>query len=297
MIENDQIILLPVKIFEVILYLFVLISLNKKYKEISFSQRPPIHKFFVYGILGWIWYMIFDSIIYIIAPLSIPEGTIFPLVQIGGEFLPIIQGYNIEYPSLFIANILRDLAMPGGIIMAWFYCAASVKILNGVNLHEQVFGSEEKIIDMGKVSLKWGTLWKICAIIIIILLVALDGIIVKEKNSGDVDIVSNWAYGTFLILIFFTFATILMVKQMINLRKTEMDDEFKNRAKNLGRSIITFTIGLYYWGLLGSIAKLLPDQTLEIANIIFLIIGHVIWILSAIYVYLAFQTKNAVKME
>jgi len=135
MIELDQIYLLPAKIFEVILYIIVLFSLNKKYKGEPLMKRPSLHIYFFLGIAGWLLYMILDTIIFAIAPLSL-VGPLTPGIA--------IQGYTAEYPSLLIANLLRDFGIIGAILTAWFYCMAAVRINTGISLNQKIFGSEKK---------------------------------------------------------------------------------------------------------------------------------------------------------
>ncbi|XEO74994.1 hypothetical protein WKT22_00007 [Candidatus Lokiarchaeum ossiferum] len=284
LIENEQIYLIPAKIFEIITYILVLYTLNRKYRGINLRKRPPIHQYFVIGISAWIFYMIFDTIIFVIAPLSIST----PLLSESPY-----QGYLTGYASVTIANILRDIAIFGAICHAWFYCAAAVKIQTGVNLTRKIFGSDEEILTIKTKSLTWGHLAKIFGFIILIAVVYLDQIVINVSDS-TIHVSSDWGIGLILILILYTTSTILMFRQLVALRNKPMEAEYKTRAKLLGWSIIIFTIGLYYWGLTGSLLTWLINWKPEIASysIIFLYLGHFIWMLSGIYVYLAFRDVN-----
>ena len=281
MIENEQLLLLPAKIFEIITYILVLFTLNRKYKGINLRKRPPLHQYFVIGIAAWIFYMVFDSVIFVIAPISI-SGPILSETT--------YQGYFTEFTSLTIANILRDIAIFGAICHAWIYCAAAVKIQTGVNLTSKIFGSKEPIFTINKKSLTWGHLARFISVIILIAVVYLDQIVVLVKSDGIIHVSSDWGIGLIVILILYSVSTFLMFRQLMALRDKPMEAEYKKRAKFLGWSIIIFTIGLYYWGLTGFLVDWVPSLAGYI--LIFLYFGHIIWMISGIYVYLAFRDVN-----
>lgn len=283
MIETNQVYLLIAKIVELVLYVAVFQALNKKYRGIPFKQRPSIHRFFLTGIGGWIIYMFFDSIIYVIAPLSIPDT-----IAVGET----ISGYPTAYPSLIIANILRDIGLPFALVMAWVYCAAAVQINNGININESIFFSEDPLFsDNPKIKILKGQMYRFLAVVVVIAIIALDRIEVHVIAEGQVHVTSGWGIvNTIFILGFFTYATYLMLKQLIFLNSSPMEAEYKRRARNLSLGIIIYTAGLYYWGLTGIIFKGLSAGNWLI--LVFLFLGHAIWSLSAIFIFLAFKSTD-----
>jgi len=282
MIELDQIYLLPAKIFEVILYIIVLFSLNKKYKGERLMKRPSLHIYFFLGIAGWTLYMILDTIIFAIAPLSL-VGPLTPGIP--------IQGYTIEYPSLLIANILRDIGIIGAIFTAWFYCMAAVRINTGISLNQKIFGSKKKIIPLKNFKLTWGHISLILALTIIIIFIILDQIKIEIIDSTTVHVSSDWGVAMILIIVLYSISTILMVRQLFSFRKTQMEIEYKRRAKFLGWSIIIFTSGIFYWALLGYLVG--NFESLKQFSLAFLYLGHIIWMTSAVFVYNAFKQPKS----
>ncbi|QEE17030.1 hypothetical protein DSAG12_02862 [Promethearchaeum syntrophicum] len=282
MIEIDQLYLLPAKIIEVFLYIIVLFSLNKKYKGIPLMKRPSLHIYFLMGIAGWILYMVLDTIIFAIAPLSL-EGPL----TLGDP----IKGYTSEYPSLFFANILRDIGIIGAILTAWFYCMAAVRINTGISLNRKIFGSKKKILPIKGFKITWGHFSLLLAISLLIVFIILDQIKIEILDSTTVHVSSDWGIAMILIIILYGFSTILMVKQLFELRKTQMEIEFKRRAKFLGWSIIIFTSGIYYWALLGYLVGAFPS--LKEFSLEFLYLGHILWMTSAIFVYSAFKQRKS----
>ncbi len=283
MIENNQLYLVIAKIIELMLYVLVAFTLNKKYKGIPFKKRPSMHRFFLSGICGWILYMFLDTFIYVIAPISIPVTT-----PVDTRF----NVYPIEYPSLLIANILRDIAMPGALVMAWTYCAAAVQINNGININERFFFSKEKMFpEKDKIKISRGLFFRLIAIVSVVTVIITDRIVVHVIADGQVHVASGWGIiNTIFILGFFTYATILMIKQILYLRTTQMEAVYKKRAQNLGWGIISYTAGLYYWGLVGVIFQNWSASNTVI--LIFLFLGHGIWSLSAVFIYLAFRSTD-----
>ncbi|MCF2141257.1 MAG: hypothetical protein K9W44_14455 [Candidatus Lokiarchaeota archaeon] len=283
MIETNQVYLLIVKVIELALYSYAVYALNKKYKGVKFSERPSLHRFFITGLSGWIVYMFFDSIIYVIAPLSIPSSASVDAVY---------SGYLTEYPSLFYANILRDFAIPGALFMAWNYCAAAVQISRGINLNEDFLFSEDLVFPSHyKIKIQKRKIYPVLALIFIALIVYLDQIEVHVIDPGKVHVTSKWGIVNSLSLVlFFTFATILMVQQLNFLRTRPMEEDYKRRARFLGWGIISFTSGLYYWGITGVIFSGIEASNTLI--LIFLFLGHAIWSSSAVLISLAFRQKE-----
>lgn len=285
MIEIHQVYLLIAKIIELVLYFYAVFALNKKYRGIRFSDRPALHRFFITGLSGWIIYMFFDSIIYVIAPLSIPDS-----VAVDSVF----SGYDTAYPSLLWANILRDLAIPGALFMAWTYCGAAVLISRGTNINDDFLFSDDQLFPEHwkfKLPLKKRHFYPVVAVIFILLMMYLDRIEVHVIAAGKVHVTSAWGIiNSLSIIVFFTFATILMVQQMQFLRTRSMEPEYKRRAQFLGWGIISFTSGLYYWALTGVIFQNMTASDTLI--LVFLFLGHAIWSSSAVFISLAFRQKE-----
>jgi hypothetical protein len=277
MIESDQIYILPAKFFELILYSIVLFSLNKKHKGEKFSKRPPLHRYFVFGIAGWIFYMILDSIIFAIAPLSLIEPVTPGL----------IQGYSSTYPSLFIANVLRDFGIIGAIFTAWFYCMAAVQINSGFSLNRKIFGSNKKILTIKDFTLTWGHIASFFAVLVVLTFIFLDQIKIEIIDPTTIHVSSDWGIAMLFILALYGTSTLLMVYQLIKIRKTPMEPEYKQRASYLGWSIIIFTSGILYWALTGSLLG--NYEKMKQFSLVFFYIGHIIWMISAVFVFQAFK--------
>ena len=100
LIEWLHVYLIPAKVLQVLMYGMNLYLLNQRFKGKNWRNRPLLHRLFFTGMMGWLIYIFLDIFIFALAAYSFdtlaPQGT-----------TQIFSGYDINYPSLFWANIFE----------------------------------------------------------------------------------------------------------------------------------------------------------------------------------------------
>ena len=102
LIEPVQIFLVLIKLLEVLVFFRNIHYYQIRYRSIAWKNWPQIPKFLFISMLGWFTFITLDIIIFLVASLS------FSTAPIG-----VYSGYDLNYASLFIANILRDFSSMG----------------------------------------------------------------------------------------------------------------------------------------------------------------------------------------
>ena len=269
MIEQLQLLLILPKLIESLLFGLCAYELNKKYKETPLLKRPQLNRVMLIGILGWCVYITLDIIIYIIAPLSfsldVPADT--------------YMGYHPDFPSLVIANILRDIAMFGALTLYWSFIVSSFSIRFGEKKTFNIFRGNP---------------------IAFILILGINGVLifgdrikVVMLDNQEVNVSATWTgfYGFFLIIIFiqFSLSIIFLIASIISTKRKYGFNTTLNKKMTLILLGVTFMgIGNLYWVILGRLVPQL-NSLLTIISIraIFFSVGHLIWMSSAFFMYKA----------
>ncbi|UYP47676.1 hypothetical protein NEF87_003961 [Candidatus Lokiarchaeum ossiferum] len=274
MIEIMQLILAIPKTIEAVLFLIIILKLNKKYKGLSLKERPQLNTLYLVGLIGWLIYITLDIFIYIIAPLSFTE-----LTPIG-----VYTGYDSQFPSLFIANILRDIGFFGALIISWCYFVAAFNIKFGEKQTHHFFGNNriiQALILTSSIVLSAGDKIKV------------------EINEGNASVNAVWdgiegAFVAIVILLFVTSVILLSITLRSSIPSIS-DDIFRRRIKILILGTVFMACGHIYW--LGLSLLLKIPAVFEFLSIQFWYvtahwIGHMLWTLSPIFIFSGFSIKN-----
>ena len=267
-----QILLALPKGIEAVLF-FVIISLMiRDYKETPFKERPQLHQLLLIGLSGWFVYITLDIIIYIVAPVS------FPFSAADG----IYTGYPSQYPSLLIANILRDIAFVGACLIAWCYFIAAFNIYHGTLKTSEIFFKKKHYL-----SLMMG---------ISILIVVMDQVSVKiVDHQTQVKAVWTGVSGFFIFLniTIYIFSSILISKALNVAKHGSPSPEFRRKTTYLARGILFMGFGHTYWLIMGLWASQDPAIFTSIANVFIMqLIGHFLWLMSPVLIYLGLRHQT-----
>jgi hypothetical protein len=257
------------------MFLLVILVLNHRWRGVPFRQRPTLHQVIIGGLSWWFIYIAFDTILYVIAPISFSEPPIG--VQLSGV------GYDPDYPSLFIANIMRDIGFTGALLLGWAYLFASILISAG----EEKF---RKKISRNPI---------ILAIIIIstIIFVAND-VISVTVSSTNVNVTAGFngvAGSSILSTIFIYFLGGGLLIRALNRSFRTQSQEIRNQLRFITLGIIFMGLGHSYWFTLGLLVPIIPHIIFAVKPIeILYYIGHSFWTCAAIFIYLGFRKdRNA----
>jgi len=257
--------------------MFIFLLLLKKSKSTRQIEHHPsqLNSLFLVGMLGWFIYIFLDSIIYLIAPLSIQSGF-----EAG-----IYSGYSLEVPSLFIANILRDFAMAGALLLAWSYFIASFNIKYGQQKTAKIFFKNGYIISIMVVL----SILSIIGDRIQVRYIAVDNLVrVNAVWSGLA------SFGTILTIILLGIGSLLLIWALRVVMKEDHSPKFKRKIMYLSSGIIIFSLGNYYWFVAGYLAEIfIQFFTAAVTRIILHSIGHFIWMISALLILIGFSLTES----
>ena len=260
-IENIQLTLIIPKAIESLLFFLAVYFGLKKFKGMAFKEISLTEKFLFSGTIGFFIYIFLDIFIYLLAPISLaslPEG--------------IYEGYS-QYTSLFLVNVLRDIAAIAGMVQLWCYLLASLSILFG----------ESRILKFSK-----NKIFLLSISIISLFITAHDRIQVEITAIGPF---VSWVasgislFAVYLYVYIYLFSEILL---FISLRREKRSlytksNHIKRHIKSLILGIFMMVFGYYYWILIGSIPSLFPPFFFE--NNFYFYLGHLIWTISPIFIY------------
>ncbi|UYP47677.1 hypothetical protein NEF87_003962 [Candidatus Lokiarchaeum ossiferum] len=267
MIEPLQIALIIPKFIEATLFLIVSIKLIKKFPNIPFRERPLLNALFLIGLFSWFIYITLDIVIFIIAPLSLESSLPFG----------IYSGYQAEYPSLFIANLIRDIGFLGLILISWCYFIAAFSIKYGENKTKQIFFKNKMVLGF--------------MIAFTLIFDFFDKIMVTYEDSR-INISSDWRGITGILLAIvislFIFAAILLNTTLESTVIEHQDRQYRKKIRLLKYGIIFMALGDIYWLILGLLRNwpvFLEFAKFDMSYEIFYWFGHMIWMLSPIFIY------------
>ncbi len=257
--------------------MLIFLLLLKKSKTTRQIEHHPsqLNSLFLVGMLGWFIYIFLDSIIYVIAPFSIQPGF-----ESG-----VYSGYSLDVPSLFIANILRDFAMLGALVLAWSYFIASFNIRYGQQKTAKIF-------------FKNGYIISIMAVLSILSIIG-DRIQVRyDAIENVVKVNAVWSglasFGTLLTIFLLAVGSILLIWALRVVMKEDHSPKFKRKIMYLSLGIIIFSLGNYYWFLSGYLGVIfIQFFTAAVTRLILHSIGHFIWMISALLILIGFRLTES----
>ncbi|MCY3414611.1 MAG: response regulator [Candidatus Heimdallarchaeota archaeon] len=265
LIEPAQFYLLPIKILESFIFIVNMTLILEKRQEKRWDSLPLLYKLLFLGHLGWFIFISLDLIIYTIAALSF-ESTPIP------SSIEVYAGYPIEYPSLLLANILRDFANIGASLMMFSYVFISIMVHKG----------EDYTMNILKNRLYMGFL-----IIFSVTLSFTEQVSVALYPSGEVVVDALWSgFGGISILIFL----ILYLIAGFSIKRSLYKQEFL--SKNHQVTLKAFTNGILFMGygllfimIFGVLKDIYPEIFLIPAiRLLILYINHLFWLISPLLI-------------
>ena len=266
---DPQTIFMITRIIGASLTLIVILTLSRKFRSIPLKQRPLLHKLFMLGLLGWLIYITCDFFIYGFAAVSFN-----PNVPIRAE------GYYLEYPSLFIANILRDFAIAASFLQIWGYYFSSNAIYLG----------EARTREQLKSKVTWAIMLILSVPVIIIdkTRVQIEGgsIIIGSTGSSITDFIQ-----LIVPIVMFNFAAYRLSRVLKNSIQSEDINLINNVSKiRTGISMMGFS---YVWYFVGRIVLILFDLRNNFAALLFVgLTLHLLWICSPVFLYFGLKSMN-----
>lgn len=270
MIEPLQLLIVPPKLLESIIFALSIVTLNKKIKIQGINSETQLSRLFLIGVTGWFIYITLDALIYVIAPLSMGSYTSYG----------VYEGYNFSYPSLLIANILRDIGMAGSLVFNWIIFITAFFILYGQK------STNKKIIQNKMVM--------ILIIIISAVLIISDQIQVNYNNPGTLHVSANWhGFGGFslaLIILQFSFSIFFLLRNLSRSKQSihELSPSLNQKIQFLSIGVIIMLCGHLYWLFLGRFYSYLSNIINTTARTVIVYwIGHLFWMSAGIFIYLS----------
>ncbi len=264
----SELVLIPARIIEAILYLILAIYVKKRGKQgDSASQLNDV--LFV-AFLGGFLYSAVDNIVYLFGGLSFDPNIVLNK-----------EGYEIAYPSLFLANIFRDIGMAGMLLNIWCLFIASIEIKYGVAW------AEKKIL---KNKIVMAIIVGISALIIgfdlISISISSQGTFIRVVHSGLSGIIMLLALTLYFI------AAILFRRASIGAFPSDAEKKafplLFQRTKRFSTGLLVMGFGYFNaiaWGQLATIPEIL---VFALNNLILLnYITHGLWILALIIMFSA----------
>jgi len=266
LISNLQLTLIIPKSIETALFVINIILINNKNKETAWKDRPQFHKSFLLGMIAWTIYILLDIFIYTLAGLSMDETTSF------GTY----QGYDSNFPSLFVVNILRDIAFVASLIMSWSYLIAAFALLYDEERVKAVFTNNKIVLSI--------------MITITIVIAAGDIIQVSVSESGiSVSGVFNGFAGFSIALnvIIYIISALMLFRTLSVVSSDDPSKSFKRRIRFFMWGVIFMGFGHIYWLILGLISIFSPSL-LTLPILVYYFLGHGLWTISPVLIYLGF---------
>lgn len=263
-----QMYLLIPRIIETLLFALIISNVNRPFRNIRFNQRPLLHRLFLAGLSGWFVYIFLDIFIYSLADLSFDPN------------IPIkVMGYQWAYPSLFFANIARDIAYAGVMVECWAYFFVPIAISRG-EAYTQKFLKHKPI--MGIILLISGLLMLNENLIV---WVFEDKIIITENYDGI------GALSLLLVSILYLISGLYMFRV---LRQTVQEDkrlEYAKKVRYFSWGILHMGLGYVwaiFWNVMGLFFIILTEPPYYL-SISFMI--HALWGASGILIYKGLNIK------
>lgn len=275
-LESNLAIILGIQRYlEPFLFILTTFLLYYKFHHISMQNRPQLNKLLLFGMGGWSIYSLLDIIIFNFAWESIPPS----------EPVGIYSGYLIQYPLLFWANVLRDFAIGGAMIMNWSFLIAAHNIHFGELRTRKIFFENRKML--------------LFEIVSTLVLIGGDMISVTVHPEGFISASSaKVGLGAIFLIItvcFYIFAGGMLLKVFQNIMFEDQDPKFKHRLRLISAGIISMGIGDLYWGILSIFKYIYPVWFNSAINwMTTSFVGHLFWILCPIsfLIGLRFEKKT-----
>jgi hypothetical protein len=271
--QTVNLILIIPKLIEAFIFLILVILLTKRLLAKPVDKRYILNKLFIGSFIAWSIYMICDAILYNLAGV--------PFLDMTGDILieNQVTGYPSEYSEVLISQVLRDIAMVFAFLMCYGYLASASVIKKGEKwTKEHLFKN-------------W--LFNIPLWVIVIFLIVGDQIGVT-KDGDNVWVKEKWgsmegALSMIIIIAILLTSAIIFFRVVLSME--DVSPEFKKRTRQIGAGIMLMAVGGIYWIVLG-VATSDPANPLPIiTHTILTFVGHAIWMISPILIYLGLKNQ------
>jgi hypothetical protein len=252
---------------EIFLFAFAIFAIIIRNVLDKSRKTTLAHKLLMIGLAGWLLYTILDEFVYDIA------GNQF----IVGDPIGIYSGYLKEYPLLFISNILRDFQIFGAMVMNWSFLMVALIIMLGE------YDVKKRIIKNKIVIL--------IEIISTLILVAGDRISV-EVTADSVSRPSAFSVGLgnsflYIAIGFYLLSAFFMIIMFFKSKNQSINKSVRRRIYILSWGILFMGIGHSFWVVYKNLAPIYPWFWDPINQSIMNLIGHLLWMVSPIFIALA----------
>jgi len=243
----------------------------KKINDKNQLSIPFLYQLFIFGVFCWTIYTILDIIIFSFAAVSF-ESSIDTVVS----------GYDVAYPSLFIANILREISILAvfGFIIS-FYIAHHV-IISGEHYARHVIAEKRvKLLIFAQILI-------LC--IFENIEVSIKGLKVRIMNQSPLFV---FIFSFFTPILLFSVASICILSVSFkNCEKNRFYGDEQRRINLISVGYFILALGFnwfLFWMIIDAFFGILVIEVLfTIVNLTL----HAFWVTSAILIYLAFRKKR-----
>jgi hypothetical protein len=275
LVPSNEILLLPAKIAELCSFLVIAIMMRKRGKP-SLPNSFYLSRTLSNAFFAWAVYVSCDIPIYLFAALSFNPAVPTPISG--------VTGYPLAYPSLIVANILRDIGMTFGQLNFILILFATYQIRHGEAAFKKNVARSPIFIIIISVYLTVSGIF--------------DGIqvVINPSTVGVSAVFSGMSLIMIIIMISAYFYSAIKFKRALFEGIEEAERPLKRRLVVLSLGILLLGIGHAYWLVLG-ILRFIPALVLFLRTnaSILSMIGHLIWACSPILIFFSLRTSQSSK--
>ncbi len=267
LVPQAQLYIMYPKAFEAIVFCIVAFMVKNRGGK-TFKDQYMLNRVLFVGFLFWGLCMFLDVFYYMLAPQDFN-----PTIEV------IMAGYDFTHPSLFIANILRDVSMVGGYGFLWSLFIAAYIIRNGEAKTKQV--------------LTKNPLFLIFIFAYGIFFVFTDELYVWIRPGQDT-VVNAVFSGISLLTLFVTIIMYISIafyfRRAASIGIYSAEPAFRRRIIVLSSAVLLFAIILVYWLAKGILEQLPGIGPIVLAwNVPLEVLGHGVWTFAPVLIYLALR--------
>ncbi len=260
--QAGQLLISIPKAIQFVVLIVVIVNILKKKRQSGKEEWYRLTLCYLNAFVFLAIFTLFDFLLYNIAALDFYsiEGDIYRF------------GYDYEFPSLFIASIMRDISLGSTLLFAQEIYMASLIIKKGELYTETHFINNK--------------LKRIIVTSIGIILVAFD-VLAVDKKDDDILVTETWNSTGGIALILIILVLFFSGMRLMNVIRS-IDEEFdKNQRKGIGYfafGILLFSIVSLYWMMLGIIrSNFLTISNVVLISLVFM--GNTAWIFVPVLIY------------
>ncbi|MHA1271416.1 MAG: hypothetical protein ACTSPY_16605 [Candidatus Helarchaeota archaeon] len=247
---NQDLYMIIFKVIEVLVYLFCAVTIYRKKKEYI------LNKIYFVSLCCWAIYIIFDAILF---PIGHLETTSFGTISVksGVATIPMY------------ANILRDIAVCAGGILAFGFLFASIIIRYG-----EAIAKEKKTLMI-----------IVCGYLALVIPTAIFDQIIKEVDRVPVTVHTQFGIPSILMIVAQIVVYFIAIYELVVIYRNISDAKEKRRIFYFIMGAIFIALGVIFFIAVGAIGM---DEIAFITGPI----GHIIWILAPIFILMGIRKSE-----